>query len=302
MNTIEMQSGAPHRHISLLRETMPQSTQTPGRVNAEASVSSESIPAWLHLLSLLVSSQVTIGLAKVFDFEILTHGTSFRNCYGILKNGADPSKGGSEIGSTTFYANGNSNSSVMQNANNYFYVFKDSEAKKGLSSKTTRVIHHLNGPSTVISGFQDKNGKIFKEQQFEDLSFIDHLELYLSPRFHAALAGISHTDSIENKVKKIVEQIFYGVTNFLFSPTLRFIYTLDETKNIFESDPDYAGYAYRTSEKLPNSRIGLVGVCKHANIEGLKRGLQERPARVVAGAVQVLAGSILTCTGLGLFL
>ena len=265
-------------------------------------VQSKSIPTWFHLLVLPISSQVTIGLAKIFDFEILTHGTSFANCYGILKNGADPSKGGSEIGSTKFFSGGDSNSSFIKNAKNYFYVFKDSEAKKGLDCQVTSTTYHPDKPPTIISGFQDENGKVFKEQQFAELSFIDELELHLSPRFHAALAAISHTDTIESNVRKIAERIFYGVSNFLFSPTIRFIYTLNETKNIFEDDADYAGYAYKTSEKLPNSRIGLVGVCNYANSEGFKRGLQKRPLRVIAGVAHLLAGVILTFTGLGLLL
>lgn len=270
--------------------------------NTNTKIKSKSIPIWIHLLVLPISSQVTIGLAKIFDFEILTHGTSFTNYYGILKNGADPSKGGSKIGSTNFYMCGDSNSRVIKNSNNYFFVFKDSEAKKGLRRKTTETSYHPDKPPTIISIFKDEKGRFFPNQQFTELSFINQLGLYLAPRFHAALAAISHTDTIENKIKKISAQIFYGVSNFLFSPTLRFIYTLNETKNIFEDDPDYVGYAYRTSKRLANERIGLIGVCRHANIEGFKRGLHKRPLRVIAGVAHLLAGSILTYKGLGLFL
>lgn len=306
MNSLGTQCGIDDSSINSLKETIAQSIQVLDKVknvaDTNGKIKNRSIPVWLHLLVLPISSHVIVGLAKIFDFEILTHGTSFTNCYGILKNGADPSKGGSKIGSTKFYVGGDRDSIFTKNANNQFYVFKDSEAKKGLGCKITSTIYHSDKPPTIISGFKDKNGKVFQEQQFTELSFINQLELYLSPRFHAALAAISHTDTIESKVKKIAEQIFYGISNFLFSPTLRFIYTLNETKNIFEDDPDYAGYAYRTSERLPNSRIGLIGVCKYANSEGFKTGLQRRPVRVIAGVVQLLAGSILTCMGLGLFL
>ena len=271
-------------------------------LDMDKKIKSISVPVWPHLLTLPISSHVIIGLAKIFDFEILTHGTKFTNCYGILKNGADPSKGGSEIGSTKFYTRGNSKVDFIGRTNNYFYVFKDTEAKKGLCTKEESTQFFPDKPPTVFSGFKNKNGNRFKEQQFKEKSLTDRITIYLSPRFHAALAAISHTVSIENKVKRIAKQIFYGVSNFLFSPTLRFIYTLDETKKIFEDDPDYAGYAYRISERLPNSRIGLVGVCKHANVEGFKNGLQKRPLRVIAGVVHLLAGTILTCTGLGLFL
>ncbi len=134
MNTIETQSPIIDSSFSILKETISQSTQVLGSLNAgiaikladkvenakytNGKIKSKSIPIWLHLLVLSISSQVTIGLAKVFDFEILTHGTSFTNCYGILKNGADPSKSGSEIGSTNFYLSGDSNISFMKNANN----------------------------------------------------------------------------------------------------------------------------------------------------------------------------------------
>lgn len=310
MNLIETHPTISHRRANQFSQVLsnikdPAPVKLTGKVanieDTNGKIKSKSIPIWLHLLVLPISSQVTIGLAKIFDFEILTHGTSFTNCYGILKNGADPSKGGSKIGSTNFYVGGDSSSSFIKNTNNYFYVFKDSEAKKGLGCKITSTSYHSDEPTT-ISGFQDENGKFFKEQQFKELSLINQMELYLSPRFHAALAAISHTDTIENKIKKNFERIFYGASNFLFSPTLRFIYTLDETKNIFEDDPDYAGYAYRTSERLDSERIGLIGVCRQASIEGFKRGLQKRPLRVIAGVAHLLAGFILTYKGLGLFL
>jgi hypothetical protein len=263
-------------------------------------VKNNTVSLWIHLLTLPISSQVTIGLAKIFNFEILTHGTSFTNCYGILMNGADPAKGGSETGSTKFFVAGDSKCDFVKNAYKHFYVFKDSERKKGLVNVIHK-IYHSDKPPTLISEFIDDNGKIFEKQQFTDLSFKDEIVFYLCPRIHALLATISHTDSIENRVQKVAEKVFYGISAFLFSPTLRFIYTIDETKNIFEDDPDYAGYAYRTSKRLPNNRIGLVGVCSHANLEEFKKGLQHRPMRVVIGMVQLLAGTILTCIGLGFF-
>jgi hypothetical protein len=265
---------------------------TKGKIN------NQSIPIWLHLLALPISSHITIGLAKIFDFEVLTHGTSLPNCYGILKKGADPSKGGSEMGST-FNSREDPEDSYIKNAKNHFYLFKDSEAKTGLY-KEEKVTTFTN-PPTKFSQYLDDKGEIFKEQQYRDLSFIENVALYLGPRIHAAFSGISASAHIDNKVKRIAAKVFHFISNLLFSPTLRFIYTLEETKRIFEDDPDYGGVAYRTSERLPNSRIGLAGVCLHANIEGFKRGVQKRPIRVVSGMVHLLAGSLLTCMGLGFF-
>ena len=259
------------------------------------------LPVWLHFLTFPISSQVTIGLAKIFDFEVLAHGTSITNCCEILKGGADPSKGGSEGGSTRYYAAGAAKGSFVEAVKNHFYVFKDSEAKTGMDAKVERRTYHKDSHPTVTFEFV-KNGKHFKEEQFEDVSFVDRIKLYVYPKFHAVLAAISHTDAIDSKVRRCAELVFYGVSNFLFSPTLRFIYTRDETKKIFEDDPDYTGLAYRTSKHLPNNRIGLIGVCAHASLEGLKSGLQKRPLRVLAGTVHLLAGSILTYMGLGFIL
>lgn len=289
---------------SLLHETSNSSVidlnTSKETVNINKKVENQSIPIFLHLLNLPISSQLTIGLAKIFDFEILTHGTTFKNCYGILKNGADPSKGGSEIGSTIVSAQGDSNNQAVKDAHNFFYVFKDTEATKTRYSESTTNIYNSDGTVTKIIEFEDREGNTFKEQQYRGLDFTEKPGFHLLPKFHAILAAIGPNVKTENKVKKNAEIIFKGAFTFLFSPTLRFMYTLDETKAIFEDDPDYGGYAYRTPTNLPNNRIGLIGVCKHANIEGFKRGLRTRPMRVTTGVVQLIAGSILTCTGLGL--
>src|SRR5580700_6720299 len=78
--------------------TITQAPTTP--IQAPGAPSQKQIPLWSHLLTLPISSQVTSGLARIFNFEILTHGTSFPNYLGILTNGGDPSKGGSKTGST----------------------------------------------------------------------------------------------------------------------------------------------------------------------------------------------------------
>lgn len=256
-----------------------------GAKSTEQKTEIKSIPIWQHLLTLAVSPHVTKGLAKIFNFEVLQHGTSITNSYGILKNGGDPSKGASESGSTHGVKVAGGAPEAIENCKDHFYVFKDSEQ---------------------VNAFKDafKNSEQ-KENQSKSKDFLIELGVglmtALSVRMHAVFAGISHTNDIQNRVVRIAAKIFHGISNFFFSPTLMFIYTLDETKNIFESDPEpnYRERAYRTNQKLPNNRIGLIGVCKQVSQERFNKNLNERPMRVLAGVVQVVGGTILTCTGLG---
>lgn len=250
----------------------------------------ESAPVWLHLCLLLISSQVTVGLAKIFDLEVLMHGSSFTNCYGILKNGGDPSKGGNENGSTLI-----SNQLMSDNRElpkNHFYVFKDTEIRHNPRQECETVVNAEGKEITILKEIKDSGDEpsILKKI----------LTPYVFARFHAVLSGISHIHSY-NLPCKIIQGIFFGFIN-LFSPTLRFIYTLQEARTIFEGDPEYGGLAYMTTHKLPNSRIGLIGVYNQMSMEGLSRGIQERPWRVAAGVVQLIAGSLITSTGFGYLL
>lgn len=233
-----------------------------------------TVPLWQHLVTFPISSQVTVGLAKIFDFEVLTHGTCFRNSFGILKNGGDPSKGGSTNGSTQITVGiggmDPADSQMVNAARMRFYVFKDTEKRE-----------------------RDGNGG------FRELTCIESIACSGLHRMHAALSGAAQAGDGQG-ILATAMKIVYAVFNFLFSPTIRFIYSKEEITGIFGDDPDYGGKAYRTAEHLPNDRIGLIGVCSHASFEGLQRGLNERPLRVLAGAVQVVAGVALTSVGLGL--
>ena len=154
--------------------------------------------------SVALSTHITRGLAKIFDLEILTHGTTFTNCYGILKNGADPSKGGSEIGSTYAYVGGNKEADFTTNTHNVFYVFKDSTAKKGCGIKNT---HYNFDEKIEIITYSDLDGNTYDKQQFKKLSFKDMLELHFAPRFHSYLAATSRIDEEKNTSKKITIMI-----------------------------------------------------------------------------------------------
>lgn len=252
----------------------------------------KSIPLWQHLITFPVSSHVVVGLAKIFNFEVLTHGTSFKNHINILKTGADPSRGGSKDGSTEIYVGqDNWDKEFQERTKGYFYVFKDVEIRRATRYELPG--KDANDPYIYVD---KKSGKIYKEQLYRSLTLIEKIQVYIFPRKHAALSGAAQVSSDKSTIKKI----FYGLANFLFSPTLRFIYTSDETKKLFIDDPDYDGRAYRTSYHLPNNRIGLIAVFSQASLNHLKEGIAKRPLRVLIGVIQCFAGMILTVSGVGL--
>lgn len=76
-------------------------------------------PWWLHLLTLPISTFMVEGLAKVFNFEVLRHGTDLSSYLSILKNGANPSFGGAGASCD--------NPTLQSNSKGYFHVTKDTE-------------------------------------------------------------------------------------------------------------------------------------------------------------------------------
>lgn len=273
-----------------------------------------TIPLWKHLLTLPISSFIIIGLIKIFNCQGLRHGTSIKNYISILRTGADPARGGSAIGSTQFFAGVSSENDVsskgqlnqfynentksfLENTKGHFYVFKDSETKQGKFTKCTGKRLDTQGNLVAFSEYVDNSGNTYKEQQYRSLSIMENIENYLAPSFHAAFSSISQIPINENRYTKVPKQIFYGLTNFLFSPTLLFIYSPEEVKEIFEDDPDYSGKAYRTTHYLTNDKIGFWGVCKHVSYEGFKEGISNRPLRTLCGIIQLVAGIAITLKG-----
>jgi hypothetical protein len=264
------------------------------------------VRVWHHIVMLPISSQITVGLAKIFDLELLTHGTSIQNCFGILQNGGDPAKGGSEKGSTRYYAEGNDETRLAAAVKNHFYVFKDSEVRQRRAGEIVATKHSLTESPLTTFIYRDKNGNFLSETekpQYENPSFSYLCGVCLAPRVHAALSGISSfAEEVEEDMITTAQKIIVGSAHALFSPTLRFVYTKKEIAEVFEEDFDYTGQAYKTSHKLPNDRIGLIGVCQHASLDGLKNGLRTRPLRVIAGVVQLVAGIAFTYYGIGFFI
>jgi len=216
-----------------------------------------------HLFALPISSHVTVGLAKMFGFEVLRHGTSYSNYFNILENGTDPNRGGA----TSSLGDG-----VKDNDPTYlrFHVFKDSNNNLGYC-----------------------------------VPFVGHIFKRIMPNVHAAISGVSCGIESQNSV---ISRIFSCICHLFCSPTLRFVYRKEELDNLFEDDPDYGNLALRTRNdhpdgvSLPNDRIGLLGICKQAKFEDLKRACKENPLLVFIGCIQLLLGLCLTFVGLGLFL
>lgn len=239
------------------------------------------VSKYLHLLTLPISSYVTEGLAKIFDFEVLRHGTSIPNYLSIIENGADPAYGGT--GSTVILYNVDSDgiSLEAETCKGRFHVFKDSECV---------LAPHDNGKRGAYTSYR--------------FPVVGHIIKRTHTHFHAVLSGISYAKNIDNKIVKIVASIFLGIANF-FSPKLRFIYRKSEigtleNPGIFEDDPDYNNMAYRTNQKLPNDRIGLIGICKQATLADAKRAWKVNPLNVLTGVGQVIVGIGLTIRGLGI--
>lgn len=231
--------------------------------------------ACLHLLTLPISSFVTEGIAHLKGVQILRHGTSVPNYFGILVNGADPNRGGSKSGSSQLTLDVFDKTKIIergdeaiQRCKRYFFVFKDS--------------------------FED----VLKGKP--ELSFKANLLKRIFPRVHAFLSGSSVLDpGIKGHgplslTIKIISGLFFG----LFVPTLRFAYGKEETKAYkFEEDPDYQQLALKTPCALSNRRIGLLGALS-APMDPSAKTLTAKEK--LAAVAKITAGVGLTLVGLGL--
>lgn len=128
MSTLALLPEQPNRILSS-NDVAPSATPS-----IEERVSEAATPWWLHLLTLPVSSYVSQGLAKIFGFQVLRHGTSFPKYVNILKNGANPSCGGSGSSQLNQYD--------LEASKNYVHVFKDTEGFDFWDRVSIRVFPH----------------------------------------------------------------------------------------------------------------------------------------------------------------
>lgn len=229
----------------------------------------------VQIPSLFVSTHVTRGLCKILGYEALEHGTSFSNYISILKSGGDPGKGGE----TTSLA---MNDEVGKKAQNYFYVFRDSK---------------ISLAGIVPPDFEPQNGR--EKIGFSLMKSICRRSFPLYHIYYSYIAEYmkKHPGEEVPRWVKVVDMV-----RALFTPRVRFIYNLEEIQGAFEEDKDYnMGLAYRTREHLPNDRISLMGLFKHAKGDHVVQHIKNHPCEVIKGIGQLAAGIFLTYSGLGLF-
>lgn len=219
-----------------------------------------------------VSSHVLSGLCKIGGYEVLRHGTTWSRSISILQNGADPHYGGSITRSAfasptviTYEPLTDISVSITEaNAKGRFYVFRD---------------------STFDGGIPHPLSFLFKR---------------LLPIFHSFLAyrqdSMANSGGIFTKWMCVV-----SIVKAIFTPKLKFIYTLEEIPSIFEDDPDYTGEtAYRTSQPLSADRIGLGGLINHLESARVWTHIKEHPGKAIQGIAQLAIGILLTAIpGLG---
>ncbi|NGX33725.1 MAG: hypothetical protein K1060chlam1_00066 [Candidatus Anoxychlamydiales bacterium] len=240
------------------------------------SINLESNRFWyFQIPTLLISTHVTRGLCKIAGYECLAHATSFTNYISILKSGGNPSKGGE----TTKLA---VNSELGDRANNYFYVFRD-------STITLQSLISPEGPQSI----REKIGVFCVKSIYRRIFPFPH-------SYYSYIAQCKKKHSSLSNISKwiILSSIFCSI----FTPQIRFIYTLEEISTIAKDDDDYAmGLAYKTSHHLPCDRIGILGFLKHLQKDHILKHINNHPSKVIQGIGQFALGIFLTYKGLGLF-
>lgn len=208
-----------------------------------------SIHPAAHAVSFVVSSILENNLAYLMGMETLRHGTTFGRAVNIMREGADPQRGGSGASAT---ATNQRNVGIAATCKGHFHVVKD--------------------------------------EDFEFLGMNNSLVKGVTAKAYAGYTGYGKA----SRFKK-AKAIFH----FIFSPTIRFHYTKEERKAIFEEDPDSKSMALRTVKHLPNDRIGLAGVIKHGTFKGFRQQAAKNPLKTAKAIAGVFFGTLLTCTGLG---
>jgi len=204
------------------------------------------------------------GLSKILCLETLRHGTGPLGYFGIYRNGADPSKGGNQNGSS--YAG--ANEAYIRDSENYFHVFKDSEFSINPSQD-----------------FQNTNQG----------AMISILKIIL-PRYHAMLSGMASFGHSSKHLKNLTFPAVIGATVGLATPTIKFRFTPESTygnDTIFENDDDYYGFAYKTREAISIKHIGMIGTLSQGINRRMFSRMKSNPLKVAHGA-SLIAASFFT--------
>lgn len=197
------------------------------------------------------------GIANILGLESLRHGTNPTNNIRIRIFGGSPAHGGKSTGSTKGWC--------VDNTQNYFYVFKDSEF--GLIGHTPNLF---------------------------DKIFLLIPRARLHPYLHSFLSGYNLIGRVTPNIPVIgsIIKIAGGILSLALSPTLRFRFsTIDRIR--FEEDYQYSGLAYKTPQKIEAWRLGILGSLITGVNPGWFSRVREKPLKVLTGVAQLSCLAIL---------
>ncbi|MBI2742592.1 MAG: hypothetical protein HYX48_01580 [Chlamydiales bacterium] len=216
-----------------------------------------TLTALLQMATLPLYSLFDDGLGNLLGLEVLRHGTCFSNYVGILTHGGDPSKGGNPSGATVITQKlmpdnekaKQSQKEILEKTKKYFFVSPDSEIK------------YFRGYFAV---------------------------LWIQPAYFAGFSGYAsaagESDSCLVKIYGFANAFFNG----LFTPTLRFKFSLEETQKLFVPDKDLGETGCKTAENIPPERLGITGSLQEGLNSDLFNRIARNPAKFLFGLCEVV--------------
>lgn len=221
------------------------------------------------------------GLANLLGLEILRHGTSLHNYVSIMTDGANPNFGGSEVGSSMGHSGFDKDHHYVKSSKDYFHVFKDSDAR-------------VQAETVIEEGPSGKRSRKCGPEGCEGVincmgPLIAQTAVRAMPMYHAALSGYAsaNSDSSDRSCAAKTMRIAGSVLGF-FTPTLRFKFTPERVKQVFENDPDYDNLAFRTRLKIGPEHIGITGSLAQGLNCGLFHRIGQNPGKFLLGLIQLI--------------
>jgi len=128
-------------------------------------------------------------------------------------------------------------------------------------------------------------------------------------RRHTQLMSDMWCESLPNRCVQRIAKLTTNIFNFFRHPVC-FMYRqseIDGTSQVaplFDTDREYINRfeieseryapALRTTYALPNSRIGLIGLCKNVRYSDCSRAWNKSRLQVIRGIAKVILGTVLT--------
>lgn len=199
----------------------------------------------------------------------------------ILLNGADPSQGGSDTGSSIVFPSARK---LQENAKGYFYVFKDSAFPQSPECPSAS-----DNPLSPIPSICNTALKV------------------VLPRLHAVSSGIASTGYPINEEVSVEKTIIGGLSG-LFTPSVKFRFTPEDAQChvssdpstdldtcFFEDDTDFRGsLAYRTKHPISSfEHIGITGSLYQAMSSDIFSRMATHPDKVIIGAAFLMSAGLL---------